>query len=432
MIDIRIVRETPEVIKKDLKKRGWTEKITLLDHLIVLDEKWRKEQFALDKHRKEKNTVALEIAELKKAKKDANQQLERMKKLTFEISQLETDVANVRVELEKGLMSLPNILHESVPVGKSDEENVTVREWGTKPKFKFVPKSHVDLLTSLDIADIERAAKTSGARFYFLKNELVLLDYALMKFALDQLHGKGYVPIEPPYLLRTKPYEGVTDLNDFKDVMYKIEGEDLHLIATAEHPMAAMFMEETFDRESLPLKLVGISPSFRKEAGAHGKDTKGIFRVHQFNKVEQFIFSEPKDSWKLHEELIKNAEEIFQKLEIPYRVVNICTGDIGTVAAKKYDIEAWMPAQGTYREVVSGSNCTDYQANRLKIRYRDVAGEPAKAVHTLNCTAIATTRAMVAILENHQTADGTVKIPKALWPYMNGIKEIKPKKKERM
>jgi seryl-tRNA synthetase len=237
------------------------------------------------------------------------------------------------------------------------------------------------------------------------------------------------LPVAPPYLMRRAPYEGVTALGDFEEVLYKIENEDLYLIATSEHPMAAMFMNEVLKEEDLPLKLAGISACFRKEAGAHGKDTRGMFRTHQFNKIEQFIFCKPEESWKLHEELIHNAEELVQKLGLPYRVVNVCTGDIGTVAAKKYDIEVWMPAQNAYREVVSCSNCTDYQARRLGIRYREKEGAPPKGfLHTLNSTAIATGRTIVAILENFQQEDGTVVVPKVLRKYMGGIEKINLKR----
>ncbi|MBC7131192.1 serine--tRNA ligase, partial [Candidatus Bathyarchaeota archaeon] len=255
-----------------------------------------------------------------------------------------------------------------------------------------------------------------------------LLDFALMKFALEHLMEKGYVPIEPPYFMRRKPYEGVIALNDFEENLYKIEGEDLYLIATSEHPIAAMFMDEVLLADELPKKFAGVSTNFRKEAGAHGKDTRGIFRTHQFNKVEQFIFCKPEDSWVLHEELLRNAEELFQKLGLPYRVVNVCSGEIGAVAAKKYDIEVWMPAQGTYREAVSCSNCTDYQARRLNIKYREKPGEPPRGfVHTLNSTAIATGRTIVAILENYQQEDGSVVIPEVLRKYMGGVSKIEPK-----
>jgi seryl-tRNA synthetase len=259
-------------------------------------------------------------------------------------------------------------------------------------------------------------------KFSFLKDKIALLDFALQKYAIDKLVKKGYILVEPPFMVRRGPYEGVTDLADFENVMYKIEDDDLYLIATSEHAIGAMHMNETFDADKLPLKYVGISACFRREIGSHGLDTRGLFRVHQFNKIEQFIFCKPSDSWKFHEELLKNAEEIFKALELPYRVVNICTGDIGIVAAKKYDLEVWMPREEKYREVVSCSNCTGYQATRLNIRYKK--GNEKEYLHTLNSTAIATSRAIRAIIENNQQKDGTVKVPKVLVPYMNGVKEI--------
>jgi seryl-tRNA synthetase len=275
---------------------------------------------------------------------------------------------------------------------------------------------------------MERAGKVSGARFFYLKNDIAVLDMSLMSFAIEELRKKGWIPVIPPYLMKREAYEGVTALADFVDVLYKTENEDLYLIATSEHPMAAMYMNEVLKEQEMPIRLAGISACFRKEAGAHGKDTRGIFRTHQFNKIEQFIFCKPEDSAMLHEELLQNAEELLQKLELPYRVVNVCTGDIGTVAAKKYDIEAWMPAQNGYREVVSCSNCTDYQARRLGIRYREKEGAAPKGfVHTLNSTAIATGRTIVAILENNQQEDGTIRIPTSLRKYMGNREKIDKK-----
>jgi seryl-tRNA synthetase len=312
-----------------------------------------------------------------------------------------------------------------------EEGNEVVREWGGQPKFDFQVRSHVDLLDMLSLGDIPRAAKIAGARFYYLKNELVILDLAMKQMALAMLAKKGFTPVYPPFMMHREPYEGVTDLADFQDVMYKIDDEDLYLIATSEHPIAAMYMGEVFEPTDLPMKFAGISTCFRKEAGSHGKDTKGIFRVHQFDKVEQFVFSSPDESWRIHEELIANAEEFFQALKIPYRVVNICTGDIGTVAAKKYDLEMWMPGQGMYREAVSCSNCTAYQATRLGIKYRLKKGGLEKAyLHTLNSTMMANPRAMVAIMENCQTQDGSIVIPKALHKYLPpDIREIHPESK---
>ena len=424
MLDIKFIRANPDIVRADLKKRGDKEKQEWLEDLLQKDKEYRQLLVDLEKIQAERNQITKKIAEAVKAGKDASAEKKTAAELPGKIKTAEAKVVELQEKVKFYLMRLPNILHESVPVGKDETGNVTVREWGQKKKFDFIPKSHVDILQELDLADIERAAKISGARFYFLKGDLVLLEQAVLKFALDKMIEKGFLPISPPNMMKTEPYEGVTDLADFESVMYKIEGEDLHMIATSEHPIAAMHMNEILPEEALPLKYVGFSPCYRKEAGTHGKDTKGIFRVHQFNKVEQYVFCKPEDSWKIHEELQRNAEEIFEALEIPYRVVNICTGDIGIVASKKYDIEAWMPVQGKYREVTSCSNCTSYQARRLNIKYGLVGGEK-EYVHTLNNTALATPRALVAIIENYQNKDGSITIPKVLVPYMGKEKITK-------
>jgi seryl-tRNA synthetase len=278
---------------------------------------------------------------------------------------------------------------------------------------------------ALQLLDMERAAKIAGARFYFLRGAAVQIEQALMQFALDSLGARGFTLVEPPFMMRRQAYEGVTDFGDFGPVIYKVEGEDLHLIATSEHPLVAMHMDEILGASDLPLRYAGISPCFRVEAGAHGKDTKGIFRTHQFTKVEQVVLCEPDASWQIQEELIGNAEAIFQALGVPYRVVNICTGEIGTVAARKYDLEAWLPGQNKFREMVSCSNVTDYQARRLNIRYREHAGGETRLVHTLNSTAV-TTRALVAVMENYQQADGSVRVPAVLTRYLGGLTELRP------
>ena len=338
---------------------------------------------------------------------------------------MDKQVVEQEAKIRDYLLKLPNLLDDSVPVGKDSNDNITIKKWGSPPQFSFPIKNHIDLALSLDQIDMERAGKVSGSRFFYLKNEVAMLDMALMSFAIEELSKKGYTPVIPPYLMKHEAYEGVTSLADFVDVLYKVENEDLYLIATSEHPLAAMFMNETLKLDDLPVKLAGISTCFRKEAGAHGKDTRGIFRTHQFNKIEQFIFCKPEDSKKLQEELLENAELLLQKLGLPYRVVNVCTGDIGTVAAKKYDIEAWMPAQNGYREVVSCSNCTDYQARRLGVRYREKEGAPPKGhVHTLNSTAIATGRTIVALLESNQNEDGSINIPEALRKYIGNREKI--------
>ncbi|MGC9113713.1 MAG: serine--tRNA ligase [Candidatus Micrarchaeia archaeon] len=433
MLEIKLIRKNPEAVRANLARRNNPVFLEWFDDLLVVDAEQRRLLQELEQLRATRNQLTEKIKELKKTGEDASALLNEAAQLPQKIKAVEEQQEKLAQRMKNYLMRLPNLLHESVPTGKDESENEVVREWGGKKIPCDDPKSHVDLLAQLDVGDLERAAKISGARFYYLKNELVLLDLALQRLALEMLFKKGFTLVEPPHMMARKPYEGVTDLNDFKEVMYKVEEEDLYLIATSEHPLVSMHWNEILEAEELPIKYAGISPCYRKEAGAHGKDTKGIFRTHQFNKVEQIVFCKPEESWQLHEELLANAEEFFKKIEIPYRVVNICTGDIGTVAAKKYDIEAWMPAQQKYREVVSASNCTSYQAARLGLRYRtgkkNAKGEEEKElVHTLNSTMVATGRAMVAIMENHQQDDGSVIIPKALRPYMNGIERISRKK----
>ncbi len=429
MLDIKLIRENPNLVKSNLAKRGNPECLQMLEDLIAIDKEWRTNLTKLNELRHQRKQVTIEIAKLKKAGKEADNEVHSAQDIDLKIKKVETQVTQEEEKTHAYLMKLPNLLDETVPPGKDSNDNVQIKTWGTIPIFKFPIKNHIDLALELDQIDMERAGKISGARFFYLKNQVARLDMALMCLAIEELTRKGYTPIIPPYLMTRKAYEGVTALGDFVDVLYKVENEDLYLIATSEHPMAAMYMDEVLKEQDMPLKLAGISTCFRKEAGAHGKDTRGIFRTHQFNKIEQFIFCKPEDSAKLHEELLQNAEEFLQKLELPYRVVNVCTGDIGTVAAKKYDIEAWMPAQNGYREVVSCSNCTDYQGRRLGIRYREKEGAPTKGfVNTLNSTAVATGRTIVALLENNQQENGSINIPEALRKYMGNTDKIERKR----
>lgn len=420
MLDIKLIREDPDIVRQSLLKRGDETKLQMLEELIQKDIAWRKSQEKANSLKAERNTLSRKIAETKKSGGDASSLLTRSAEIPREMTALDQETLALRGEIDGMLMRLPNVLHESVPVGKDDTENVVTKTWGKPRDFNFELKSHGELAEALGLADFDRAARISGAGFNYLKGDLALLDMALVKYAIDFLVARKYTFIEPPFMMRRAPYEGVTDLGDFEQVMYKIEDEDLYLIATSEHPMAAMFMDEIIDEDSLPIKFVGYSPCFRREIGAHGVDTKGLFRMHQFNKVEQFIFCQPEDSWTHHEELQANTEALFQSLGLPYRVVNVCTGDIGNLAAKKYDIEVWFPRQGKYGEVTSCSNCTDYQARRLNIRCGKHGSDRKSVPHTLNNTAIATSRAMVAILENYQNADGTVTVPEVLRQYMGG------------
>jgi len=401
----------------------------MLDELITVDKEWRLNLTKLNELRHNRKLITMEIAKFKKTGKEATNEFTKAEDIDVQIKIIEKQVAEQEQKTHSYLLRLPNLLENTVPLGKDSNDNVQVKTWGTIPQFPFPVKNHIDLAINLDLIDMERAGKVAGSRFFYLKNEIAMLDMALMSFAIEELSKKGYTPVIPPLLMKREAYEGVTALGDFEEVLYKVENEDLYLIATSEHPMAAMFMNETLKEAEMPIKLAGISTCFRKEAGAHGKDTRGIFRTHQFNKIEQFIFCKPEDSLKLLEELLQNAEEIVQKIGLPYRVVNVCTGDIGTVAAKKYDIEAWMPAQNGYREVVSCSNCTDYQGRRLGIKYREKEGAAPKGfVHTLNSTAIATGRTIVAILENNQQRDGTITVPEALRKYMGNREKISKKR----
>lgn len=422
MLDIKLIRKNPHIVRKDLEKRKDTERVEYLDKIIQLDTEYLDLLQQAEKLRSRRNELSREIGKFKKERKDARALLAEATKIPLLIENIEVEQKHTKDEIDYYLKRLPNILHDSVPYGADEAGNVVLGEFGKKPAFSFALKSHVDILQEHDFAELERAAKIAGARHYFLKNDIVLLEMALQRYAVDFMVKKGFAVLQTPLFMHRNVYEGVTDIRDFEDVMYKIQGEDLYLIATSEHPLVGMFYDEILEPAQLPLRLCGISQCFRKEAGAHGKDQKGIFRVHHFNKIEQVIICEPSQSWQFHEELLQNAKDFFQSLGFHFRIVNICTGDIGTVAAKKYDLEVWFPVQEAYREVVSCSNCTDYQARRLGIRIR--GKEENYPPHTLNSTCVATSRALVAILENYQQKDGSIKVPDALAPYV-GKKVLK-------
>jgi len=430
MLDINFFRNNPEKVRASEKRRGHN--LQLVDKVLQLDEEWKaelKKKEALNHHR---NLVSEEINQAKKKKNEAlaKKKIEEMRKVIDQIKAQEEKADQLLRTRDQVLSLLGNILDASVPAGKDEADNQEIKKVGKVPKLTFPIKDHIELGLELDLIDLETAAKTSGARFYYLKNEAVLLSQALQRYAIDRLLAKGYTLIYTPFMLNRATLEGGVNLNEFKDTIYKIENEDLYLIGTSEHPLVALKKDQVINEADLPIKICGVSACFRKELGAHGRDDKGIFRVHQFNKVEQIVYCKPEDSYQFFEELQKNSEELFKDLEIPFRVVQICTGDIGNKQALQYDIEAWMPGQndkkGMYREVTSCSNCTNYQAVTLntKIIRKDGWKE---YVHILNNTALTDTRPIIAILENFQTKQGTVKIPKALWPYMNGIKEIKRK-----
>jgi seryl-tRNA synthetase len=423
MLDPRILKENPERIRQMLKKRNMTD--FPLEDLIVLHRRRGDVITKTQELRRQKNLLSETIASKKRSKEDASVELSEMKQVSALIHSIESEALQIEGKFDQLVMTLPNLLSESVPIGKDEHDNVVVREYGNIVTPNFKPKDHVDLANTLDLVDLGRAAKVSGARFYFLKNDLVRLNQALINFALDFLSAHGYTLIQPPYMIRREPMVGSIILNDFEDVIYKVENEDLYMIGTSEHAIAGMHMDEILEGIKLPIRYGGFSACFRKEAGAHGKDMKGIFRVHQFEKVEQFIYCRPEDSEKEHERILELAEEFLRRLGIPYRVMLLCSGDTGKISSKTYDIEAWMAGQNAYREIISCSNCLDYQARRLGIRFRDKTNEDTRLVHTLNSTLVATERTMVAIIENFQTPSGNVKVPEVLHKYMGGIEEIR-------
>jgi seryl-tRNA synthetase len=420
MIDPRLLKDDPELIRRMLSLRNLS---FPLDELLLQDKRRRTLISESDLSRHRKNVISQTIARNMKSKLDCSEELKEMKSLGERILKLGKDLEQADSKFKHLIMSLPNLVSSSVPVGANPQDNEVIRSIGTPSKFNFAPLDHVDLGTNLDLFDLERAAKISGSRFYFLKNVLVKLNIGLLQFALDYLQDRGYVLVQPPYMIRREPMEGAVILEDFEHVIYKIHGEDLYMIGTSEHAMAAMHMDEILEGSALPLRYAGISPCFRKEAGAHGKDTKGIFRVHHFDKVEQFIFTRPEDSEKEHQKMVELAEKFYERLGIPIRTVLLCTGDMGKTSSKTYDIEAWMPGQDCYREIVSSSNCLDYQSRRLRIRFRDRPDEETRLVHTLNSTLVATGRTLVAIIENFQRADGTIEVPDPLKKFV-GADEI--------
>ena len=419
---MKVFRESPETIYEDLEKRNLPKEMA--STVIELDNKWRKLIEKGNNLRAKRNTISKTIGELKKKGTDFSDVLNEMATLKRDLIQNEKDTEEALKIRDAKRMIVPNILDNEVPIGKDESGNLELSIHGNIDQNKQY-LSHQDILENINGADLKRASKIAGRRFYFLTGDLARLELALINFAVETLCEKGYSLTTPPFVMNKEAYEGVVDLTDFEEVMYKIDDHDLYLIATSEHPITARFKDEIIELKEGPLKFAGISTNFRKEVGAHGISDRGIWRVHQFSKVEQVIFCKPEDSKKMHEEILSNAKYVFEKLEIPFRVIDICTGDIGTVAARKFDIEAWMPSTNKWKEVVSASNCESYQSVRLNMRYR--TSEGTDFPHTLNSTAVATTRALAAILENNQTENGSVVIPKVLRKWMGNQEIIESK-----
>jgi seryl-tRNA synthetase len=420
MLDLKLVRDNPEVVRTGLRRRGADP--ALVDAVLEADRTRRALVHDVERLRAEQNRVSAEIPRLSGEEK--TRRIAEMREVSTRLKSLEPDLRSADEALHTALLRLPNLPHPSVPAGAGPVHNVVVRTWGERPQFDFEPRDHVDLGTALGVLDLERGAKVSGSRFYYLRGAGVLLEQALMRFALDVVMEAGFTPVQTPFLVRPEVLMaayGGAELDTQQ--VYKIEGEDLVLIGTSEQSLGGLYKDETLDEKSLPARLAGLSWCFRREAGSYGKDIRGVFRVHQFDKVEMFSYTTPETSWDEHEYLVGTEERVLQQLGLHHRVVLLCGGEAATASAKTYDLETWFPGRDGYAETHSCSNCTDFQARRLGVRVRTGAG--TTYAHLLNGTAIATPRAWIAVLENYQQPDGSVRVPDALVPYMRGMREIR-------
>ncbi|HOQ09782.1 MAG TPA: serine--tRNA ligase [Syntrophomonadaceae bacterium] len=423
MLDAKMIRSNPEKVEAALRKRNIT---GALDEFLKLDERRRQILVRVEELKSFRNKSSQEVGKLKKAGQDPTELMERVREVGKEIAALDDEVKDVEAQLERILLNIPNLPHESVPVGPDENSNVEVRRWGEPRQFDFEPKAHWDIGPALDILDFERAAKLSGARFTVYKGLGARLERAVINFFLDvHTQQHGYREILPPFMVSADCMTGTGQLPKFAEDMFKVEGRELYLIPTAEVPLTNLYREEILDGADLPLYLTAYTPCFRAEAGSHGRDTRGIIRQHQFNKVELVKIVEPQHSYEELEKMTANAEKVLQLLGLPYRVVLLSTGDMGFSSAKTYDLEVWMPSYQEYKEISSCSNCEDFQARRANIRYRPGPKEKPQYVHTLNGSGVAVGRTVAAILENYQQEDGSVVIPEVLRPYMGGIEVIK-------
>jgi len=424
MLDIKYLRQNIEFVRQKMDERG--QKIDF-DRFLALDAKRRDILGAVETLRNERNSVSKQVGELKKKKQDASALIEKMGEVSSKIKEYDESLRVTEEELNAFVMIVPNVQHESVPVGDGPDDNPVVRTWGKKPDFAFEPKQHFDLGENLKILDFARGAKITGARFTVYHGAGAHLERAIFNFMLD-LHTEkhGYTEVLTPFMVNAESMTGTGQLPKFKEDLFKIEGMEYYLIPTAEVPVTNIYREEILEEEKLPVYLVAYSPCFRAEAGSYGKDTRGLIRQHQFNKVEMVKFSKPETSYDELEKLTANAEEVLKRLGIHHRTVCLCTADLGFSSAKTYDVEAWMPGQNTYREISSCSNFEDFQARRASIRFRRQESGKVEFVHTLNGSGLAVGRTVVAVLENYQQADGSVLIPEALRPYMRGLERITP------
>ncbi|HEP1475597.1 TPA: serine--tRNA ligase [Streptococcus pyogenes] len=425
MLDLKRIRTDFDTVAAKLKNRGVSE--DTLTHLKELDEKRRALLVQSEELKAERNIASAAIAQAKRQKEDATQQIADMQKVSADIKTIDNQLVAIDQQVTDIITVLPNTPHDSVPVGADEEDNVEIRRWGTPRDFDFEVKAHWDLGEDLDILDWERGAKVTGARFLFYKNLGARLERALYNFMLDEHIKEGYQEIITPYMVNHDSMFGTGQYPKFKEDTFELADTNFVLIPTAEVPLTNYYRGEILDGKELPVYFTAMSPSFRSEAGSAGRDTRGLIRLHQFHKVEMVKFAKPEESYQELEKMTANAENILQKLGLPYRVISLCTGDMGFSASKTYDLEVWIPAQNTYREISSCSNTEDFQARRAQIRYRDEADGKVKLLHTLNGSGLAVGRTVAAILENYQNEDGSVTIPEALRPYMGGETVISPK-----
>lgn len=425
MLDLKRIRTDFETVAQKLATRGVSE--DSLNHLKELDEKRRQLLVSSEELKAERNLSSAAIAQAKRNKEDASQQIAEMQKISADIKAIDAELAEIDEKVTEIITVLPNTPHDSVPVGADEDDNIEIRRWGTPREFDFEIKAHWDLGEDLDILDWERGAKVTGARFLFYKNLGARLERALYNFMLDEHAKEGYQEIITPYMVNHDSMFGTGQYPKFKEDTFELKDSNFVLIPTAEVPLTNYYRGEILDGKDLPINFTAMSPSFRSEAGSAGRDTRGLIRLHQFHKVEMVKFAKPEESYEELEKMTANAENILQKLNLPYRVLALCTGDMGFSAAKTYDLEVWIPAQNTYREISSCSNTEDFQARRAQIRYRDEADGKVKLLHTLNGSGLAVGRTVAAILENYQNEDGSVTIPEVLRPYMGGAEMISPK-----
>lgn len=417
MLDIQLFRKNPEVIFDSEKKRF--KDTETAEKVIEYDNLWREGEKRLNFLRSEKNRLSKSF---KQANADGtiDEVIAQSKSVANEIKELSPKIEEYMKLREDNRYKVGNIIDEDVPISDTEDDNVIVKTYGEIPEFDFEPLNHVDLIEKIDGADLQTAASVSGARFYYLKRDILHLNLALIRFALSELEAKDYIPLQTPFFVKGEVAAETSELGEFEETLYKVENEDLYLIATAEQTLAAIHRNEIIAPEELPIKYCALSTCFRKEAGSHGKDTLGIFRVHQFEKIEQFVYTTPEQSKEAHKQLLEVTEELYQKLGLTYRIVAIVSSALNDNAAIKYDLEAWFPGSNTYRELVSCTNCKDYQARKTNTRYGKAGSGDAQILHTLNSTAIATERTICCLLENYQQEDGSIKVPEVLVPYMNG------------